>query len=172
MKKKFNTKYLKDYKNPPYLIEKTFLKIHLDKKNTHIYSKLIIRKNPLATDYGMLSFNGEYFNTLDITLNQKKIDSNNMIHNNILSIPVDESLDEFIFEANVTLNPSENKALSGLYYSNNILTTQCEAQGFRRITWYFDRPDIMSIWDVCIIIYICISTRSRRYKKHIIIWII
>jgi aminopeptidase N len=58
--------------------------------------------------------------------------------------------DEFVLEISNRINPAKNTALSGLYESNDMLCTQCEAEGFRRITWFLDRPDVMSIFSVTI----------------------
>lgn len=132
--------YLKDYKKPGYLIKSVELDFDLREPLTRVSSKIHFLANPGARE---LILNGEGFKTLSLKVNEQQLDESDYeISDNRLLIK--SPPDEFVFESVVELNPDENTALEGLYRSSGIYCTQCEAEGFRRITWYLDRPDVLS----------------------------
>ncbi len=135
--------YLKDYTPPAYLVDKTELTFHLDPTKTRVISRIAFRPNP------------------DAKTNQFILDGSEMklIWAKINGAPVSPNISEthldcvvpnapFIWEAEVEINPSANTALEGLYMSNGMYCTQCEAEGFRKITYYPDRPDVLAKFDV------------------------
>lgn len=142
------TFYLKDYKATEYLIPKIDLAFYLDAENTKVISKLYIQKQ--VPENAPLVLDGEDFTLLDLKYNDVNFNKNKYkIQNNKLIIEniTDE---EFTLEITTLINPSINKQLMGLYISNNVFCTQCEAEGFRRITYFYDRPDVLSIYSVYI----------------------
>ncbi|WP_373635327.1 aminopeptidase N [Yoonia sp. SS1-5] len=137
------TIYLKDYTPPAYLVDHVDLRFVLNETKTRVFSKLHMRPNPDAASEAFF-LHGE-----DITLIAAKIDGTAIdpqidatgLHHTVPNAP-------FIFEAEVEINPSANTALEGLYMSGGMYCTQCEAQGFRKITYYPDRPDVMATFTV------------------------
>jgi len=144
--------YLKDYIPSDYLIDTIDLNISLDAENTSVHSKLKIRRNPLAVKTGSsktvaaLNLDGEELQLQKIMLSGKKLHRNQYkISKTGLTIRTPPQR-PFTLEITASLNPKSNKTLSGLYLSRNIYCTQCEAEGFRRITYSLDRPDILSVY--------------------------
>lgn len=140
---------LKDYTPPAFAIRETWLEIELDPKATRVRAKLKIerqgsKKAPLVLD-------GEKLNLLDVRLNGEKLSANQyLVDDQHLTIP-DLPEGSFEVETLASFAPRDNLSLSGLYLSGGIYCTQCEAEGFRRITYYIDRPDVMALFTTRII---------------------
>jgi aminopeptidase N len=158
--KKPETIYLKDYQVPAFLIDRVDLDIKLHPSETTIASRLMMRRNPEHPDQkAALVLDGENIELKEIAINgmtvpeeQYEIKDNKLT---IASMPVlsDKAPklplpDSFSIITLSTCNPEDNKALSGLYRSSDIYCTQCEPEGFRRITWFIDRPDSLSIFRI------------------------
>ena len=154
--KKPETIYLKDYQVPAFLIERVDLDVKLHPTETKVASRLTMRRNPDHPDQSVaLVLDGENIELKEIAIDGQPLkDETYTIENNKLTIdpPAAKTLppasDSFLLTTVSTCNPEDNKALSGLYRSSNIYCTQCEAEGFRRITWGIDRPDVLSIYRV------------------------
>ena len=137
------TIYLKDYTPFGYLIDSVELTFKLHPTATRVLSKIAFRPNPDATDTTFF-LHGE-----ELKLISAKIDGAEV--SPILSdegLTADVPSAPFVWEAEVEISPSTNTALEGLYMSNGMYCTQCEAEGFRKITYYPDRPDVMATFDV------------------------
>ena len=139
------TIYLKDYSVPDYLIDSTELTIILEEEKTSVVSKLKIKKNPASnTQNKPLILQGEGLDLINIAINGESLNAPQYDKTDeslqINSVPQDQS---FIVAIENTINPKTNTALEGLYLSSTMLCTQCEAEGFRKITYFVDRPDIM-----------------------------
>ena len=131
--------YLSDYKVPNYLVNKVELVFHLAEEKTRVTSKILFQANPEAIDTQF------YLDGAELDLQWAKIDGkqiNPKVDQHGLTFNVSKK--EFVWECEVIINPKSNTALEGLYLSNGMYCTQCEAEGFRKITYYPDRPDIMS----------------------------
>ncbi len=137
------TIYLKDYKPFGFVVDNVHLTFDLAPNATRVKSSIAFRPNPDATDQTFF-LHGE-----DLKLIQASIDG----------VPVSPTVTDtgltakvpnapFIWEAEVEIDPGNNTALEGLYMSNGMYSTQCEAEGFRKITFYPDRPDVMSTFTV------------------------
>lgn len=140
------TIYLKDYRVPEYLIPTIDLNFILEAENTRVVSRLTITHNPEnKNNHAPLVLLGEDLGLISISLDGTKLtDHQYQLSDESLTIkhvPQDKT---FTLEIENTLNPKANSALEGLYVSNDMLCTQCEAQGFRKITYFLDRPDVMS----------------------------
>lgn len=141
---KFKPTYLKDYRPADFFIPETELIIELKEKDTIVSSKLHVVRNQLTGKHTRsLVLNGEAQTLQSILLNCKpcaskdyQVDEDSLT---ILNVP-----DEFTLEIQSRIQPQENTTLSGLYRSNQMFCTQCEAEGFRRITYFLDRPDVLS----------------------------
>ena len=135
------TVYLKDYTKPDYLIPSIDLEFDLYDKNTKIKSKMKVVKN--TTKNTPLVFSGENLKLKNIQIDGNLLKEDEYeIKGDSLVIPV--SKESFIVEIENEMDPIDNKALDGLYKSGGIFCTQNEPEGFRRITYFIDRPDIMS----------------------------
>jgi aminopeptidase N len=141
---------LKDYAPPPYLIGEVRLEIELDPAATRVRARLKMRRNPKAAR-APLVLDGQ-----KLTLHEVSIDGETLSGNAYqtdgehLTIP-DAPDGEFMLETVTTCGPEANTQLIGLYRSNGIYCTQCEAEGFRRITYYLDRPDVMAVFTTRIV---------------------
>ena len=137
--------YLKDYTVPPYLVDDVQLTFKLDPAATRVISRVQFRPNPEAAD-GTFFLHGE-----DLKLIWAKVDGD-VITPDVSTTGLTCAVPDrpFVWEAEVEINPAANTALEGLYMSNGIYCTQCEAEGFRKITYYPDRPDVMATFDVTV----------------------
>jgi aminopeptidase N len=140
------TIYLKDYLVPEYLIQTVDLNFILDAEHTRVVSRLTLNSNPDSqVKHAPLELLGEDLNLVSIVLDGVALtESQYQLTDEALTIqhvPQDQS---FTLEIENSINPKANSALEGLYISNEMLCTQCEAQGFRKITYFLDRPDVMS----------------------------
>lgn len=147
------TIYLKDYTVPEYLIESVELTVILDELNTRVVSKLMIRRNPQSTvENAALELQGEELELMSIALDGVALDESLYQQSKesltIQQLPQDRL---FILAIENCINPKENTALEGLYLSSTMLCTQCEAEGFRKITYFLDRPDVMTIFKTTLI---------------------
>ena len=141
--------YLKDYRPPDYLIDTVDLDIELGARETVVRSTLAVRRNPVAgKGLPPLVLDGE-----KLTLRALAVDgvalpkSAYRISASQMKIAAPPGK-RFTVEIVTTCDPKANTELSGLYLSRNIFCTQCEAEGFRRITYYPDRPDVLAIFTV------------------------
>lgn len=134
---------LADYQPYPFRIEKTDLTFRLDPKATRVLSRIRFHPNPARPGRHDLRLDGERLRLIAARIDGAPV--NARPDEAGLTIPAD-ALPEgaFDFEAEVEIDPSANTALEGLYMSGGMYCTQCEAEGFRRITFYPDRPDVMA----------------------------
>jgi aminopeptidase N len=137
--------YLKDYAPPPYLIVETVLDFNLSPMGTRVRSKLSMRPNPASkAKGGALKLDGEMLELVRVVLDGEALaPSRCKVTEKDLTIE-GAPQKPFTLEIEALCNPEANKALSGLYRSQGVYCTQCEAEGFRRITYYLDRPDVLS----------------------------
>ncbi|QFT62535.1 aminopeptidase N [Roseivivax sp. THAF30] len=138
------TVYLKDYEPFGYLVEDVHLTFRLAPNATRVLSRIRFAPNP-ATKTRDFFLNGE-----NVTLISAKIDGADVAPEITADgLRLEDAPDApFTFEAEVEIDPAENTALEGLYMSNGMYCTQCEAEGFRKITYYPDRPDVMATFTV------------------------
>ena len=140
---------LANYQVPRYLVDEALLHFDLDKSKTRVISTLKMRLNP-ESSAGECVLDGESLDLVSIKLNGKELEETDYQLSD-KSLVISEVPDKFELEVITEIHPDQNTALEGLYHSGRLLCTQCEAQGFRRITYYPDRPDVMSIFTVTIV---------------------
>ena len=132
-----------DYAPPAYWIDTVDLCFDLDPTKTRVLNKMKLRRN-LDVPAQPLKLDGDELNLARVQVNGQgtsfKMDGNQLV---LSDLP-----DEFELEIFTTTNPSKNTKLMGLYVSNDSFFTQCEAEGFRRITYFLDRPDVMAMFSV------------------------
>ena len=137
------TIYLKDYTPFGYIVEDVHLTFRLHPTKTRVLSRICFRPNPEAREHSFF-LHGE-----NLTLIEAKIDGQQVkpdLTEAGLTCQVPDA--PFTFETEVEINPQANTALEGLYMSNGMYCTQCEAEGFRKITYYPDRPDVMAPFQI------------------------
>jgi aminopeptidase N len=137
--------YLKDYEPPQFLIDETELDVRLHPSETKVRSRLAMRPNPKAKrPGGSLRLDGELLKLSSLAIDGETLPSSRYVlaaeRLTIERVPSKP----FTLTIETVCDPEANKALTGLYRSNNVYCTQCEAEGFRRITYYLDRPDVLS----------------------------
>ena len=144
------TIYLKDYQPPEYLIDQVDLHFDLGEGETRVHSRLAIRRTPQTPPDRPLYLNGEGLELITL-----KIDGVALLAGEYRQEREGLTLyrlpEQFTLESEVRIKPQENTALEGLYRSAGMFCTQCEAEGFRKITWYLDRPDVMSRFTTTIV---------------------
>ena len=136
--------HLKDYKAPDYLIDETHLTFELFEDHTLVHAQLVMRRNPqLGMDLPPLVLDGQELELLTLSLDDHLLTpAEYQLSDSQLSLQPLQS--EFVIDSSVRIHPEKNTALEGLYKSGSMFCTQCEAEGFRKITYYLDRPDVMS----------------------------
>jgi aminopeptidase N len=138
--------YRADYQAPAFWIREVELTFDLDPAKTIVASRLTIERNPDAAPGQPLVLHGEDLNLLRVMCNGEGLSFRH--ENQLLTIDAPPAEPRFVLEIRNTCAPDKNKQLSGLYTSGSGFFTQCEAQGFRRITFFLDRPDVMAVFTV------------------------
>jgi aminopeptidase N len=143
--------YLKDYRPPEFLVEHVDLEFDLGEDQTAVHARLSLRRNPAAQEGdGSIRLHGEGLSLQWLALDGARLSAAayelDAVELRIPGVP-----ERFLLESVVHLRPQDNKALEGLYRSGNLFCTQCEAEGFRKITFYPDRPDIMARFSTTIV---------------------
>ena len=139
--------YLKDYRPPDYLVETVELDVALDARATRVRSTLTVRRNKAASvGKPPLVLDGEKLKLVSVSMNGVKLSKKAYtLGERSLSLAAVPN-DRFTLEIETVCDPKSNTELSGLYLSNGTFCTQCEAEGFRRITFFLDRPDVLSVY--------------------------
>jgi len=137
------TIYLADYTPFDYVIDSVHMTFRLAPNATRVTTTMQIRPNP-DTQTRHFFLHGEDLNLISCTLDGARIVPE--ITGRGLRCDVPDA--PFVLETEVEISPATNTALEGLYVSNGMYCTQCEAEGFRKITYYPDRPDVMSVFTV------------------------
>ncbi|HNQ91779.1 MAG TPA: aminopeptidase N [Alphaproteobacteria bacterium] len=132
--------YLKDYEPPAFRVEKVDISFDIQADFTTVKSVCRYVANDDARE---LKLNGEAMELLSVVLNGKSLEPSFFHLDNHFLILTDVPR-EFTLEITTCFDPAKHTALEGLYKSGDTLCTQCEAEGFRRITYFIDRPDVMA----------------------------
>jgi aminopeptidase N len=143
-KNQHNTINLVDYTVPEYLVDKIHLTFILHETETLVKARSSIRKNPQSTNKGnTIYLNGESIHLVSICIQGKELDKDRIkpVSNGLYIYDVPAFFDLDII---TRISPKTNTSLTGLYLSSGNFCTQCEAEGFRRITYYPDRPDVLA----------------------------
>ncbi len=144
-----------DYTAPAYWVDTVELTFDLDPAKTRVLNRMQMRRNP-AVPAQALRLDGEELNLARVLVNGQgtsfKMDGGQLVLENL-----PEGQEPFQLEIFTTCAPEKNSKLMGLYVSNESFFTQCEAEGFRRITYFLDRPDVMASYSVTL------RADKRRY---------
>jgi len=135
---------LKNYRKPDYLIHNVDLTFDLHEEHTHVFSRLdMVCCHQAETERRPLILNGEKLKLISLKVNGVVLEPSGY-RVTAEALEITGLPDEFYLEIETEIEPQENKALEGLYKSGDIFCTQNESEGFRHITYYLDRPDVMA----------------------------
>ena len=140
--------FRKDYRVPDFWIDQVQLHFRLHTDHTLVETTTSFRRNPAAEDSASpLLLAGRELETLAVELDGVPLAAAQYeLSTEQLSLP--EVPDSFTLKTRVRIHPEANTSLEGLYQSSGMFCTQCEAEGFRKITWFLDRPDVMARYTV------------------------
>ena len=144
--------YLKDYRPPDFLIDRVDLRFDLNGSATTVSSRLVVVRNPAAGPARSqpLVLDGRQLELVEIRLDGAPVAPDafevDAEHLTLEGVP-----DAFELEIDTRIYPQNNSSLEGLYTSGGGFCTQCEAEGFRKITYFLDRPDVMAVYSVTIV---------------------
>ena len=141
--------FLKDYRPPSYWVPEITLEFDLDPKLTRVRSRISVQRNPEAAPQESLFLNGHGLQLESVWLDGVPVDESGITLDEeglrLSSLP-----ESFELEVVNTLSPENNQDLQGMFVSSDSICTQCEAEGFRRITFFPDRPDVMTRFNVIV----------------------
>jgi len=140
------TLYLKDYQPPAFLIDRVMLDVDIRAEDTIVRATLAVRRNPAAADgKAPLELDGDELEFVSVALDGALLRANQYaVSPDRLAIT--DAPERFTLETVCRIVPQKNSRLEGLYATRSGFATQCEAEGFRRITWFIDRPDVMALY--------------------------
>ncbi len=136
---------LVDYRPPAFAIPETRLDIALDGARTVVRARLTVERREAGE--APLELDGERLELIAVTVDGRRLSPGDYTHDDT-SLVIPGLGERAIVETEVAFSPKDNTALSGIYLSQNRLFSQCEPEGFRRITYFLDRPDILSRFEV------------------------
>ena len=142
---------LAEYRPPDWLVEHCGLTVALDIDATLVRARIRFRRNPAAGGAAAdLRLDGKDLTLLSCAVDGAALDPSALTHGEeSLTVPASAlPAEAFLWEAETRIAPAANTSLEGLYVSNGMYCTQCEAEGFRKITYYPDRPDVMAPFEV------------------------
>ncbi|MEB3105348.1 MAG: aminopeptidase N [Cyanobacteriota bacterium] len=171
---------LADYRPAPQLLERTDLIVQLHPGHTEVIARLAFTPNP-AAEPGPLVLKGVELELLELRLHGQPLAADAYARTNDELVIAHPPAEPFVLESRVRIHPLTNTTLEGLYGSGGLFTTQCEAEGFRRITFHPDRPDLLSRFQVrieadrdsCPVLLSngnCIETGELAGGRHFAVW--
>ena len=141
--------HLADYMPPPYVTDAIDLAFYLGEDFTTVRSRLTIRRQKGTPEGAALTLDGQGLKLESVRMDGQALDDPTYAVTPD-SLIIDNPPATFVLDIETRIEPQNNTALEGLYKSSGNFVTQCEAEGFRRITYYPDRPDIMAVFTVSI----------------------
>ncbi|MBV9053949.1 MAG: aminopeptidase N, partial [Hyphomicrobiales bacterium] len=137
---------LEDYRVPDYLVETIDLDFSLDPVLTRVRARTAFVPNPAGIKGAPLVLDADELTLVSIALDGRLVDSRDYVLNDTSLTINAPPAQRFVLDIETKLDPTSNSKLFGLYRSNGTYCTQCEAQGFRRITFSQDRPDVLAVY--------------------------
>ncbi|WP_127524402.1 aminopeptidase N [Mesorhizobium sp. Z1-4] len=140
---------LEDYRETDYLIPETQLTFRLSPNRTRVIAELTVERRQGTADDAPLVLDGDGLELAGLEIDGTRVNLDNVeVAPDRLAIKAPPRAKRFKLRIETDVDPAANRALSGLYQSNGVFCTQCEAEGFRRITYFLDRPDLLSVYTV------------------------
>ncbi|TLU68058.1 aminopeptidase N [Thalassotalea litorea] len=172
--------YLRDYQESVYQIPKVDLTIELDDERTLVRSSMTVERNTNRVEQDVLVLDGHDMELVTIHIDGVLL-STDQYQVSQESLIINHCPGNFVLTIETMINPKANTALEGIYKSGGAFCSQCEAEGFRRITYFLDRPDVMSIYTTTIIAdkdkypFLlsngnCIERKDLEHGKHLVSW--
>ena len=144
------TIYLKDYQVPEYLIKTVDLFFNLDEDKTLVTTEIAVQKNTESNaNTKSLKLVGKALKLIEVAIDNALLSADQYTLSDEVLI-INNVSDVFILKIITEIEPQNNTALEGLYKSSGMYCTQCEAEGFRRITYFLDQPDVMAVYTTTI----------------------
>ncbi len=144
------TIYLKEYTAPKYWIDHVNLRFGLAEEETRVVAELSLKRNDLVSGSNELVLHGEQLRLGSIQIDDRELSEEEYTQTDEL-LTIHKVPDQFVLKTETFIKPQENTSLEGLYKSSGNYCTQCEAEGFRKITFYLDRPDVMARFTTTVI---------------------
>lgn len=141
--------YLKDYRAPAFLINRTELHFELGEDATIVTSRLHLLRSPEVGGEPPLVLHGQDLELLQVSVDNSVLPES-AYRQTEDSLEIHTLPEQCVLSCKTRIRPQDNTSLEGLYKSHSMFCTQCEAEGFRKITYYLDRPDVMSVFTVTI----------------------
>ncbi len=143
---------LADYRPTAFVVDTVELTFELGQAETRVKSRLAIRRNPEAADLAApLELDGDALALVSLKLDGERLGANRYHATEAGGLVIEGVPEAFALEVETRIDPQNNTALSGLYVSGGNFCTQCEPEGFRRITYFIDRPDVMARYTTTIV---------------------
>ncbi|MBL9052147.1 MAG: aminopeptidase N, partial [Tabrizicola sp.] len=142
------TIHLADYQPYAYLLDQVELTFRLAPNATRVLARLAFRPNPARPGKHALRLDGEKLKLLSCSIGGQPVTPKLTREGGMVIATKDLPAGAFLLETEVEIDPSANTELEGLYISRGMYCTQCEAEGFRKITYYPDRPDVLARFKV------------------------
>ena len=139
---------LQDYRAPDFLIDSVEMDISLDRRATRVVTTLSLRPNPEGRAEATLRLDGDELELVDLRLDGEALERSAYEASASELIVANPPRRPFTLQIETRLDPAANTKLMGLYRSGSAYCTQCEAEGFRRIAYFLDRPDVLSVYRV------------------------
>ena len=139
--------YLKDYRAPDFFIDTVNLRFDLGEERTRVRAQLQMRRAATTAANAPLTLNGHGFELESVTLDGRALPNTDYVVE-ADSLTLAQVPEVFVLDIVTVLRPQDNTSLEGLYKSSGNFCTQCEAQGFRKITYFLDRPDVLARYTV------------------------
>lgn len=140
--------HLEDYRPTPYALVQTYLTFQLSPDKTKVISRVFVKPHENIAKGAPLVLQGDELKLVSLMIDNAPLSQNAYAVSpdklEIFAPPTEP----FTLEVVTEINPEKNRQLMGLYRSNGVFCTQCEAEGFRRITYFYDRPDVLSVYTV------------------------
>ena len=144
------TIYLSEYQQPDFWIDHVDLRFELGEENTRVESNIQFIRRETVADNAYLILHGEELQLVEVRLDGVVL-SNEQYKSDDKSLTILDVPAEFVLSVITLIKPQENTSLEGLYQSSGNFCTQCEAEGFRKITYFYDRPDVMATYRTIIV---------------------
>jgi aminopeptidase N len=142
--------YLKDYRAPDFLIESAELVFTLGEEGTLVQSRLQVKRNVHTAEDAPLVLNAEAMQVTAVAIDGQDLANSQWVHSDD-HLAITTTAKDFVLACTNLIHPETNTSLNGLYRSRTMFCSQCEPHGFRRITPYLDRPDVLSKFQVKVI---------------------
>lgn len=172
------SRFLSDYCPAPFTIETVNLTVELEDKQTQVINEMTVSRQ--GNHIEPLVLDGEQQILLSVAINNKPLSAEQYtLSENNLSLTTEEN--SFTLTIITEINPVDNTSLEGLFKSGDAFCTQCEAEGFRRISYYLDRPDVMAVFTTKVIadktLYPYLLSNGNKIEegdldnnKHFVTW--